>query len=330
VELCCGDEGLEIRSATQDEAEAWWASIRPDPVSVVSPDWEETEIVGLLEVPTSTPEERQAAVAAYGSKGANLAALYQRIDLSLQLQGFLVPMSASARDEGEIVQELSDRIDDDFGPETMVRFRSSSNAEDALGFSGAGLYESESVCAADSWDADDEGPSVCDPDKGSERTIEEGLHTVWDSLWTERAVEERAWYGIDETEVAMAVLVNERSKDEQANIVAFSGIPGSGDDPRYLVEAQVGWLDVVANESGTWPERVLLSPDGTVERVQSSSEVDEVLDDATYGEIAMHLTEIVDVFPIDGEADGRILLDTEWKVLEDGRLIIKQVRPFVD
>jgi hypothetical protein len=37
------------------------------------------------------------------------------------------------------------------------------------------------------------------------------------------------------------------------------------------------------------------------------------------------------VFPLDDEAPegGTLMLDTECKILEDGRLIIKQVRPFV-
>ncbi len=111
----------------------------------------------------------------------------------------------------------------------MVRLRSSSNAEDGLAFSGAGLYESASACLADSTDADGDGPSRCDPDKDDERTVEDALRTVWASLWSEGAWEERAWYGIDPLDVAMGVLVNEQSEDEEANIVAFTGTPTAAD-----------------------------------------------------------------------------------------------------
>ena len=43
------------------------------------------------------------------------------------------------------------------------------------------------------------------------------------------------------------------------------------------------------------------------------------------------MADIESVYPVDGEVPGDqiVLLDTEWKVLVDGRLIIKQVRPFL-
>lgn len=337
VRLCCGADGIEIEEATQADAEAWWEAIRPEPVDVVQPDYDTNDLMGLHDLPTDDTSARRAGVAAYGSKGTNLATLYQRIDPELQLDGFLVPMSFSLSepDNAEIVQEIHDQIVMTFGDDAvMVRFRSSSNAEDALGFSGAGLYDSESVCAADSFDDDEVGPSLCDPDQADEKTIEAGLEAVWSSLWNERAVEERAWYGIDEADVAMAILVNTRSKDEEANIVAFTGVPGYPSDNRLFVEAQVGRLDVVSNESGTWPERSLLEMDDGevvhIERAQSSSEQDIVLDDARLHELGAALWDIEDVYPVDGESDGRVLLDTEWKVLSDGRLVVKQVRPFSD
>ncbi|MCP4808297.1 MAG: hypothetical protein GY913_33605 [Proteobacteria bacterium] len=329
VQLCCGSSGLEVREATLEEAEAHWDQMRPDPVDVPEPDLDERALVDLDDLPTSTEAERLAAVRAYGSKGTNLATLYERIPLELQLNGFVIPMAYSQEEvSDELLEAIREQAISTFGSdEVMVRFRSSSNAEDAVGFSGAGLYESTKVCPADSFDDDDVGPSLCDADDDDERTIERGLDIVWESLWTTRAIEERAWYGIDEGLVAMAILVNDRSKDEQVNAVAFSGVPGSDDD-RFLVEAQIGLYDVVSNESGMWPERSLVDPDGwDIERVTESSEADEVLSDARLLELAQALAEVEAVFPIDG-GDGSELLDTEWKVLSDGRLIIKQVRPF--
>lgn len=330
VQLCCGSSGLEIREATLDEAEAHWEQVRPEPVEIPEPDFEERALRDLSELPTATADQRLAGVRAYGSKGTNLATLYDRIPLELQLNGFVIPMGYSQETvSDELLFAIRDQAETTFGSdEVMVRFRSSSNAEDALGFSGAGLYESTKVCPADSFDDDDDGPSRCDPDEEDERTIEQGLETVWASLWTTRAVDERAWYGIDEASVGMAILVNERSKDEQVNAVAFTGVPG-GDDDRFLVEAQIGLYDVVSNESGMWPERSLVDPvDWDIERVTTSSEADEVLSEARLLELAQALADIQAVFPVDG-ADGSELLDTEWKVLSDGRLIIKQVRPFV-
>ena len=256
-----------------------------------------------------------------------------------RLEELRAAMEAATCDP-ELVTLIGDMILETWGADdVMVRFRSSSNAEDSLTFNGAGLYDSTSVCLADDLDADAEGPSHCDLDKGSERTICRGLKRVWASLWNMKAVEERAWYGIDHREAAMGVLVNTRTKGELANIVAFSGNPLLPGDGRYLVNAQLGELDVVAAQSGVWPELDLLTiADGAVteiERVKGSTELpagEWVLDDLRLEALGADLAEIVEVYPIDEEAPaaGRVLLDTEWKLRADGQLIIKQVRPFLD
>lgn len=222
------------------------------------------------------------------------------------------------------------------GSDVMVRLRSSSNAEDGVVFSGAGLYESVSACVADDEDDDDVGPSVCDDDKDDEKPLADALRRVWASLWGDGAWEERDWYGVDPLAVSMAVLVNDQSEDEQANVVAFTGNPTAA-DPRWLVEAQAGDLDVVAAEPGVTPEQLLLTMAGgevvAVERVTPSSEVPdgaEVLDDARAAEVGALLAEVDAVMPYDGdEGAGTRMWDTEQKVLEDGRLVIKQVRPFL-
>lgn len=222
------------------------------------------------------------------------------------------------------------------GETRMMRLRSSSNAEDGLSFSGAGLYESASACLADEEDDDDEGPSRCDPDKDDERTVQDALRTVWASLWADGAWEERAWYGIDHLDVAMAVLVNEQSEDEQANIVAFTGNP-SADDSRWLVEAQAGDLDVVSAEPGITPERsyltVRLGEVTDIERSERSSEVgpgEEVLDDDALESVGLLLYSVDEAMPRDDDiSGGTFMWDTELKVLDDGRLVIKQVRPFL-
>lgn len=263
-----------------------------------------------------------------------------RADASVRqarLRSLRAAMRASAPDP-DLVDALRERIVEVFGhDEVMVRFRSSSNAEDRLAFSGAGIYDSTSVCAADSVDVDDSGPSHCDPDQASERSIERGLVKVWASLWNPEAWEERAWWGIDHQQAAMGILVNTRSKNERANIVAFSGDPSRSDD-RTLVNAQLGELDVVSAEPGVYPEQTRLTVvDGTVTeiaRLRASSEVGEdqvVLTDAELTTLGERYADIEAALPIDEVAPlGRdVLLDSEWKVLEDGRLIIKQWRPFL-
>jgi len=238
--------------------------------------------------------------------------------------------------DAELLEALSDQIEAQWGDDTtMVRVRSSSNAEDALHFSGAGLYDSTSACVADEWDDDDEGPSLCDPDEPRERTLSRAVRKVWASTWNMAAVEERAWYGIDQQQVAMGLLVNTRSDGEQAEAVAFSGDPIEEDD-RVRIDAQAGEIGVVAPESGVVPEitRVEIDDGEVIDivRQQASSETDgRVLGPSEAGRIGLRVAGLSELMPLDAEVpEGHTLLyDTEWKVLSDGRLVIKQVRPFL-
>ena len=238
--------------------------------------------------------------------------------------------------DGAVLDTVGAAIEQAWGTDAvMVRFRSSSNAEDSVLFSGAGLYESTSVCLADDRDADEDGPSVCDPDQPDERGVARGLKRVWRSLWSMRAYEERDWFGIDPRAVAMGILVNDRAKDEQASVVAFSGNPFDAEDNRYVINAQAGEASVVAPASGEITEKVLLTVEGgsvtQILRVRDSNLVPPgtaVLSDALLESLGAHLAGMVDAYPLDG-ATGDVLLDTEWKVLADGRLVAKQIRPFL-
>ena len=393
VHFTCGEDDWSIEVADPADAAAWWDSIRPDTIDLCEPDTDGDDLPGLLELPTDTIDERLEAACRYGSKGTNLATLYQRLEPDVQYPGFLIPfhyyqefvesttwtvdlgdgeaehtvaetiaawhadeefltdaavrrgMLDDLRDAMEdaevdpaLTEAVADRIVEVFGgDDVMVRMRSSSNAEDNFEFSGAGLYESESACVLDELDGDEDGPSACDEDKPDEQTMRHAITEVWASLWKMEAWEERDWYGMDQSKVAMGILVNTRSNNEQANIVAFSGNPTTDGDDRYLVNAQEGEGEVVSSEPGVVPEKVLITvEDGVatdIYRVSGSSETDdgEVLTDAELTELARVLYDASQVFPVDQEVpEGEDLLwDTEWKISESGQLIIKQIRPYL-
>lgn len=241
--------------------------------------------------------------------------------------------------EESLMNAIATRLPAVFGSaETTARFRSSSNAEDGAYFNGAGLYDSYSGCLADDLDADATGPSVCDPAEDKERSVCRALRKVWASLWNPRAYDERAWYGIDQSKAEMGILVSERNEAERANMVAFTGNPVSKGDKRYLINAQIDELPVVSPEPGMWPEQVLLTiAEGKVskiDRVSASSEVpdgEHVLSDAQLESLGEQLAKLAAIYPYDLEPPkGReLLLDTEWKVTAQGKLRIKQVRPFL-
>jgi pyruvate, water dikinase len=115
-----------------------------------------------------------------------------------------------------------------------MRMRSSTNAEDLEGFTGAGLYTSKSAYVDD---------------------VEEvfaDLREVWSSVWYFRAFEERSYRSIDHTAVAMALLVHPAFPAEEANGVALTANPfdTSGLEPGFYVNVQEGEASVVQPESG--------------------------------------------------------------------------------
>lgn len=231
---------------------------------------------------------------------------------------------------------LKQQITASFGsPAAMVRFRSSSNVEDGLDFNGAGLYTSVSGCALD--EAGAGGDSSCDASKPA-RSLDAAIKEVWASLWGFGAFEEREYYQIDHAATAMSMLVSRQYEDEQANGVAFTGNPSDPKDARYTINVQVGEVDVVSPPAGVTAELDRLTiADGAVidiDRAAASSLVpagEQVLSDAQLRELGGLLAEIAGSYPIDpGEhAPEEVLLDLEFKYTKQGKLILKQIRPFL-
>ena len=216
---------------------------------------------------------------------------------------------------------------------TMVRFRSSSNAEDSLTFNGAGLYDSVSGCGPD---VASDSASTCEPDRGP-KPVAVALKRVWASLWYFGAYEEREFYRLGHSDVGMGVLVNPRFAFEQANGVVFTGNPTDPDDPRLTINVQVGEVPVVNATPGTIAEldRVLVKNGKVVSiaRETASSLVAQgefVLDNDRLAELVELLSDVAAVYPVDATPPPgtTVMLDAEFKITADGDLILKQIRPF--
>jgi hypothetical protein len=252
---------------------------------------------------------------------------------------FRAQVEREGKVDPDLVARITRKVVEVFGsPLIPVRFRSSSNVEDALEFNGAGLYDSTSACVADDLDGDDSGPCQCDPRKPDERGIARAMKRVWASLWNFRAYEERAFYGISQETAAMAILVSTAFPDEKANGVAFTGNPTHALDESYVVTVQKGDDSVVSPEPGVLSEKDLLQMTGGrvegVLRAQRSSRLSPeefVLSLDELEELGGLLASIERDFPLDldGHERGDVLLDVEFKITAEDCLTVKQVRPFL-
>jgi Pyruvate phosphate dikinase, AMP/ATP-binding domain len=247
-----------------------------------------------------------------------------------------------------------------FAASQGLRFRSSSTVEDIEGFSGAGLYDSNTGFL--------EPAAQADP-KERDKSIDWALRRTWASYWSWEAFEERSLERIDHLAGDMAVLVHARFDDERerSNAVLTLTLDLSDDRPGDLqatpgprasleVDVQVGALSVTnppperAGEILPEVNRVLLErADGPIEieRVARSTELasGHVLDDAALETLLRQTVAIAELWLEQenrqlppAQARSRVTLDLEvrevssgWPAYANGdvapqRIVIKQVR----
>jgi phosphoenolpyruvate synthase/pyruvate phosphate dikinase len=160
---------------------------------------------------------------------------------------------------------------------------------------------------------------------------------VWASVWNPRAWEEREYWGISHTDVGMALLVNPTYDNEQANGVAITAnlFDTSGLEPAFYINVQQGEASVVLPEEGVTTDQILYyyqSPGQPVVYIRHSNLVpagETVLSNAELYELGTALAAIHAHFlPAYGRSGGFYAMDTEFKITEDGRLEVKQARPY--
>jgi hypothetical protein len=259
-----------VREASPEEAEAFWEAQHPSGPRVVPPSNPSVRGIQPLEA------RRFADAPAIGTKAAQFAELYRVVEpysncgadtVPLRVPGraFAIPVAhyldhlrASGADEllveleadpafrtdpavraegleslrslmlatpveSELLAAVESAIEERFGA-ARVRLRSSSNTEDLPEFNGAGLHTSVSA------------------EVGSTKlSVEDGLRTVWASLWNLRAYDEREFANIEQSRAAMGVLVHLAMPGEAAQGVAISrnmlDVTRNG---IYTINAQVG------------------------------------------------------------------------------------------
>ncbi len=223
-----------------------------------------------------------------------------------------------------LLQAVGAKIVDEF-TYTRMRFRSSTNAEDLDGFTGAGLYTSVS--------GDPNDPDL---------PIEDAIREVWASVWRFKAFEERSYRGIDHLAVAMALLVHRSFPAEESNGVALTNNPfdATGLNPAFYVNAQIGGASVVLPPPGVTTDQFLVFPQQIglpvlyIARSNLVAPGSHVLDHEQTVTLARALDRIHTYFePAYGPTPDQpwYAMDIEWKFEgEPGQppqLYVKQARP---
>jgi hypothetical protein len=198
-----------------------------------------------------------------------------------------------------------------------LRLRSSTNAEDLAGFSGAGLYTSVAANASGS------------------KSAAKRVRQVWASVWSWRAFEERSFWNIDHLAMRMGVAVTPAFADEQANGVLITQNLADPGVAGLYVNVQKGEVPVTNPEGGATPEifSILPAPAGlqVARQCYSSLSPDTpLLSTAELGALFLAAMKVQDHFaPLYGQSPAAMALDIEFKFHGPQRaLLIKQVRPY--
>lgn len=245
------------------------------------------------------------------------------------------------------LQALTDELSATYGDYDAaqgLRFRSSSSVEDIEGFTGAGLYDSNTGFL---------DPSAAAEEKDQKKTVEWALLKTWASYWSFEAFEERRSENVDHTSGAMAVLVHARFDDplELNNGVATISLLPTG-EVEAVINTQIDDISVTNPdpELEALPEQLVVRQnDGDqpiVDRVSPSSLSSgaDVLTDQAAIELFDQLLAVAELWQErlnaslpPAQRTSTLTLDLEFRTMAPGwparsdsvepsRLIIKQAR----
>lgn len=274
VKLVVDPFAWTIEEVTKEEADAWFEAHKPPPVEVPALDLTVTELRDCQHLDPSTipafggKASHYGVLLTIGDKVPVVPAFAIPVYYYKQFEaqnGFDKTIAAMLADETfnndiafrekalaslraamkkapidpAFIALLLDKLNKDF-PGKKMRFRSSTNAEDLGGFTGAGLYTS---AAGDPNDPND--------------TVQDAVRTVWASLWNFRAFEERSFRGIDHQGIAMAVLSHQSFPHEDAQGVALTANLFDPLEPAFYVNVQKGDVSVVLPPPGVTTDQFL-------------------------------------------------------------------------
>lgn len=293
-------------------------------------------------------------------KSGNLSA-NERIQATLDVKAEFYRSRVPPTHLAEIEREIAD-LARRFPKMDELKVRSSANAEDIPNFDGAGLHDSFSVKLSNVDNPDfscalETSSDVVTKLKMIPKTPQCAIKGVYASLWNARAVEERSFARLDHATSAMGLAVvpaYDSESDVVANGVVITRVVNGADINGYTVTLQQG-NNLVTNPSPgsiaqlsivtfsadfTRPDRYTVTRYATPE-AGAAPLVEPVLSDAKMAEVvavarAVEQSYCQVSYPY---ANGKCAyvhmssakasaLDMEFKVLANGRVVLKQVREF--
>lgn len=178
-------------------------------------------------------------------------------------------------------------------------------------------------------------------DLSDEKTVADAVRKVWRSLWNLRAFDEREYYGIPHTDVYMGIAVQPTFVLERMESVAITHLRPDAGDPLYRVVSQLGEVGIVRPiDPGAVPETLTFrrgqSGPGEVHDVRVvvpsslSPGAARLYSEAQLATLAGLLFSVHDHFAahVYPTLTG-LRLDVEIEVTSDGRIVLKQARPYL-
>ncbi len=270
VELTVGGSTWSVRAVTEADAEAFWATHKPPPITLPVVNLAVTALTDVEDVTpepaagTSLRDAIKTAVLAFGGKAAQYSILARTPDVPV-LKAFAIPIfyyDQFMKQNGFYDQVAALVADPSFATDATVReqqltalrtamlaapldatFQSLLMAKLAADYPGITMRFRTST---NSEDLDGFPCAGCyeshtgDPAKWP--SVLDAIRQAYASAWLFRTFEERSYYGIDHTAVGMGLLVHHNFPNEEANGVAITANPfdDSGLDPAYYVNVQAG------------------------------------------------------------------------------------------
>lgn len=357
VELTVGAQGWSVVERTTDEATAFWAAHKPEPVTLPALDLTVTGLFDIEDVTVETAEGtlRDAllkSTQAFGGKAAQYSILAKTEDVPV-VKAFAVPVyyydlfmtengfydridafladatfmsDSSVRDE-----KLAELREDMMAGQIDSTLQALLRAKIVIDYPG---HRMRFRTSTNSEDLDGFPCAGCyeshTGDPSDWEDVLDAIRETYASAWQFRSFEERSYYGIDHKTVGMGLLVHHNFPAEEANGVAVTANPfdASGLDPAYYVNVQSGGdVEVVHPTAGVSSDEFLYyfsEPNQPVTYLAHSSLISEgstVLDNVQKHELGVALAAIHSRFSLAyGPASGNsgwYAMDVEFKFDDD-------------